>query len=57
MKIIKTIAVVLALSIASALLLSCGPGEDSTADTEDQLVTVQRGDLLMDGRVEREEKV
>jgi len=48
MRIVKAIAVVLALSITGMLLMSCGSGEDTTAVTEDQLVTVQRGDLRID---------
>ena len=48
MRLFKIVLIVLVMSVAGALLISCGRGSDSTTVTEEQLVTVQRGDLTID---------
>ena len=48
MRILKIMLIVLVLSVVGALSISCGPEPDSAAVTEDQVVTVQRGDLTID---------
>lgn len=48
MRIFKIVLIVLVMSVAGALSISCGRDSDSTAVTEEQLVTVQRGDLAID---------
>jgi len=48
MRILKIMLIVLVLCVVSALSISCGRESDSMAVTEDQLVTVQRGGLIID---------
>ena len=48
MGISKIMLIALVLCVISALSISCGPESDSAAVTEDQVVTVQRGDLIID---------
>ena len=48
MRILKIILIPVVLCVVSALSISCASESDSTAVTEDQVVTVQRGDLVID---------
>ncbi len=45
---LKIMLVVLIMSVVGVLSISCGRDSDSTTVTEEQLVTVQRGDLTID---------
>ena len=47
-RILKIMLVVLVVGVVGALSISCGPGSDAAVVTEEQLVTVQRGDLTID---------
>jgi len=48
MRILKIMLIVLVLCVVSALSISCGPDSNSKALTEEQMATVQRGDLTID---------
>ena len=48
MRILKIMLIALVLCVVSTLSMSCGSESDSAAVTEDQVVTVQRGDLTID---------
>ena len=48
MKLLRIMLIVLMLFSITALSLSCAGGEDSTSGSEQQIVTVQRGDLTID---------
>ncbi len=48
MRTLKIMLIVLVLSVVGALSIGCGPGSDAAVVTEEQLVTVQRGDLTID---------
>ena len=47
-RILKIMLVVLVMGVVGALSISCGPESDSAVVAEEQLVTVQRGDLTID---------
>jgi len=47
-RIYKIMLIVLVLCVVGALSISCGSESDSAAVTEEQVVTVQRGDLTVD---------
>ncbi len=48
MKIMKVLLTVLILGGISVLSLSCAPGQDSAPASENEVVTIQRGDLRID---------
>jgi len=48
MRILRVMLIVLALCVVGTLSISCGPESDTTAVTGEQLVAVQRGDLIID---------
>ena len=49
MRILKKLSLMLlALCVATALLVGCGSEPQSEAATEDEIITVQRGDLVID---------